>query len=192
MTIPGKIWMRDTYIAAQIKEMAEVINADYFDADPLLLVLTNGGMVFAADLIRHLQFPLEMEALPVSSYVDNVSGPRVLMKAPLPKMKGRYVLIIDDVIDVGNTIDRISRACTNVGEAASVSFAVFAAKPCLRLHISHITHRATFMPQGMTGYYGAQFPDRFLFGYGMDYSGKFRNLPHVYVPNDQLDPKRPA
>lgn len=152
-----------------IAELAARVSARLGDSNPLILAVMNGGIVFAGRLLPKLSFPLELNAITATRYGGAISGGAIRwLLEPSASLRGRSVLIVDDVLDEGVTLAEIIRYCHEKG-AASVHTAVLVEKdlgrpkPC----------RADFI--------ALHVGDRYLFGYGMDYKGYLRNAPGIYA-----------
>ncbi len=154
-----------------VARMAQEITADLHESNPLLLTVMNGGLMFAGRLIQHLHFPLQMDYLHASRYGDALSGGELRWKAqPTTPLQGREVLILDDILDEGGTLLALIDFCKVQG-AAAVRTAVLVEK----------IHTRKANPQFKADYLGLTVPDRFVFGYGMDYRGYWRNAPGIYA-----------
>jgi hypoxanthine phosphoribosyltransferase len=161
------------YTEAQVESamarMAEIITDCLADKNPLVISVLNGGILPTARLVLRLRFPLEIDSIKAGRYQGETSGTemRWLLKPGIP-LKGRTVLIVDDVLDEGITLAEICRFCLAEG-ASAVYTAVLVDKklgknkPC----------RADFV--------GLEAENRYLFGYGMDYKGYLRNWPGIYA-----------
>lgn len=162
-------------LEAAIHRMAEEIRRDYArDArPPLFLTVMNGGMLFGALLALELGFDVEFDYLHATRYRGDTTGRGVewLRKPAVPLLK-RRVLLIDDILDEGHTLNAVIQACEAEG-AADVRVAVLARK----VHDRCVP--------GLTGeYVGVEVPDRYVFGFGMDYYEQGRNLPGIYALRD--------
>lgn len=154
-------------IAAQAAAISEQLG----DKNPLVLVVMRGGMIYGAQLLMRLHFPLEMDYIHVSRYGRGLSGSELKWKVtPAESLDGRHVLILDDILDEGLTLEAITQACESQG-AASVTTAVLVDK----------THDRRSSPGFKAHYTGLTAPDRFLFGYGMDYKGYLRNADGIFA-----------
>lgn len=156
-------------VEAALDKMAEHINYLLADRNPLVLCVMNGGIVVAGKLITRLTIPLNIDAINASRYQNQTSGGAIewVLKPRLP-LKGRTVLLIDDVLDEGITLAAIHEYCLEQG-ATSVYSAVLVDK--LLGHKKPIT--ADFV--------GLEVANRYLFGYGMDYKGYLRNAAGIYA-----------
>ena len=161
----------DGAVRAAVEQVARSIAADFVDRDPLVLCVMVGGLRFTSDLIAHLDFPLDVDYLQVSRYRDELRGGDLdWRRYPRASLRGRSVLIVDDVLDEGITLREVVRHCVDVG-AADVSTAVLVDKD---------------LPQrAITADYRALVaPNRYLFGEGMDYKGYGRNLRGIWALAD--------
>ncbi len=156
-------------VEAAIDKMAQDINTLLADRNPLLLCVMNGGIVIAGKLLTRLKIPLTIDAINASRYQNQTAGGNIewVLKPGTP-LKDRTVLIIDDILDEGITLEAICQYCLEQG-AVSVYSAVLVDK--ILDHKKPIT--ADFI--------GLETEDRYLFGYGMDYKGYLRNASGIYA-----------
>lgn len=156
-------------IAAAVSRLAAEINRDYRHKNPLLIAVLKGSFVFMADLVRHLDFPLEVEFVRLSSYGRGTeSSGRVRMAPGAPsQIKGRHVLVIEDIIDTGLTaaflLDYLRRK-----KPASLKLCSLTDKQERRRVMVNIDYK------------GLTVPDKFIVGYGIDCDEMFRHLPDIY------------
>jgi hypoxanthine phosphoribosyltransferase len=156
-----------------ITEMAEKISGTLSQSNPLVLCVMIGGIVATAKLIEKLTFPFELDYIHASRYRGETSGGDIhWIATPKISLSGRTVLIIDDILDEGHTLQEIIKYCMENG-AKQVLSAVLVEKN--RLRKTDITADFT----------GLQVPDRYVFGYGMDYKNYLRNLPGIYAVSEQ-------
>ena len=161
-------------IEAAVSRLASAITRDYHDKNPLLLGILKGSFVFMADLVRLLDFPLEVEFVRLSSYGDGreTSGKIKLAQRLQSKIKGRHVLVIEDIIDTGLTssflLDYLGKK-----KPASLKLCVLTDKPSRRQIPVNINYR------------GLTVPNKFIVGYGLDWDERFRNLPDIYVVENE-------
>jgi len=158
-----------TEVSQTIERMAADINAALFDKYPLVLSVMGGAVVFTGQLLPLLKFPLDFDYLHVSRYNNETQGGQVNWKvAPQENVQGRVVLVLDDILDEGITLAAIRERIMGRGALAFYS-AVFADKNIGRAKpIS-----ADFV--------GVTLPNRYVFGFGMDVNGAWRNLPAIYA-----------
>lgn len=158
-------------VEAAIRRMAQEITAQLKDSDPILLCVMNGGLIFSGQLLTRLAFPLEVDYVHATRYGHETNGGGLnwLIKPKL-ELKGRTVLLLDDILDEGITLAAIADYCQQQG-AAMVLMAVLVEK----LHLRKVT------PGMRADFTGIEVGDRFLFGYGLDYKGYWRNAAGIYA-----------
>ncbi len=159
-------------VDAALDRMAAEITAQLADSNPLVYTVMNGGLIIAGRLLARLNFPLETAYLHASRYGHQLSGNSLLdwRVRPTQELKGRTVLVIDDILDEGHTLTAICQYLREQG-AASVQTAV----------LVHKDHARKAVPGMRADFSGLDIPDRFLFGCGMDYKGYWRNAPGIYA-----------
>lgn len=158
-------------VLIEINRLADEITCELADADPLVLVVMNGGMMFAGQLLPLLQFPLQIDYLHASRYGHETQGAQLKWRVePSIEMQGRQVLIIDDILDEGKTLQQIIAYCFKQG-ASKVKTAVLTEK----------LHKRKADENLKADFCGLQVLDRFVFGFGMDYQGYWRNAPGIYA-----------
>jgi hypoxanthine phosphoribosyltransferase len=156
-------------VEAAIRRVAGEIEAQFRDQYPLLLCVMNGAVFFCGRLMSLLRFPLHLDYVHASRYGDRISGERLHWRAePQPMVKGRRVIVLDDILDVGETLAGIKAKVLEQG-AASCHVAVLADKQTGR--------EKPVSPD----FVGLEIPDRFVFGCGLDAYGSWRNLPAIYA-----------
>ncbi len=155
-------------IATAVRRLASEISKDYHNLNPLLLGILKGSFVFMADLIRHLDFPLEVDFIGLSSYGSGTqsSGKIKVVKEMETPVRERNVLIVEDIVDTGLTTAFLLQHLQKQ-KAASVKLCALTEKPSRREVPVNID------------YLGFIVPDRFLIGYGLDANQKYRNLPDI-------------
>ncbi|MBK7765638.1 MAG: hypoxanthine-guanine phosphoribosyltransferase [Sulfuritalea sp.] len=155
--------------ALAVRRVAGEITARLAAANPLVLAVMGGAVVFAGQLLPQLIFPLDFDYLHVSRYGDVTSGGQLTwIVEPRSAVAGRVVLVVDDILDEGVTLAEVVRRLLAQG-ASEVLSAVFADKDIGRAK----PIAADFV--------GLRLPNRYVFGYGMDVRGAWRNLPAVYA-----------
>jgi len=156
-------------VQAALHGIARQINAALADAHPLVLSVMGGAVVFTGQLLPLLDFPLDFDYVHVSRYGDARHGGKINWKVePCDNVRGRVVLVLDDILDEGHTMAALRQRVMELGASRFYS-AVFADKQHGRVKPIH----ADFV--------GMELPDRFVFGYGMDIEGAWRNLPAIYA-----------
>lgn len=155
--------------ALAVRRVAAEITARLAARNPLVLTVMNGALMFAGHLLPQLDFPLELDYLHVSRYGDALQGKQLTWLAePRSAVAGRTVLVLDDILDEGITLAGIRQHLLQQG-VAEVLTAVFADKELGR-------------PKPVVAdFVGITVPNRYVFGYGMDIQGAWRNLPAVYA-----------
>ncbi len=158
-------------VAAALTRMAAEITACLHDKNPILLCVMNGGLITTGQLVTQLDFPLQVEYIHVTRYGDRTEGERLQWVAkPAMDLRGRTVLLVDDILDEGITLKEIADYCRQQG-AAQVLMAVLVEK----------LHHRKVIPGMRADFWGIEVGDRFLFGYGLDYKGYWRNAPGIYA-----------
>lgn len=156
-------------VQAALRDVAQRINSALADKHPLVLSMMGGAVVFSGQLLPLLDFPLEFDYVHVSRYGASRQGGAMHWKvAPGENVRGRVVLLLDDILDEGHTLAALRERVLELGARECYS-AVFAVKR----HGSKKAAQADFA--------GLEVPDRFVFGYGMDIEGAWRNLPAIYA-----------
>ena len=156
-------------VGRAIERVAAEVTARLADANPLVLSVMGGAVVFTGRLLPLLPFPLELDYLHVTRYDGKTRGSEVRWKAgPRTDIRGRTLLVVDDILDEGNTLAAVRDRLLAEGAAAFFS-AVFADKDIGRPK----PIRADFV--------GVRVPDRYVFGFGMDINEYWRNLPAIYA-----------
>ncbi|TDR15589.1 hypoxanthine-guanine phosphoribosyltransferase [Marinomonas communis] len=152
-----------------LDKMAKQITNDLADKLPLVICVMNGGLLPTGALMQRLQFPLELDYVHASRYGMETTGSTLnWTRYPQADFKGRDVLIVDDIFDQGHTLEAIIKWFEENGAQN-----VYSATVVNKLHNRKVDMRPD--------YNGLDVEDRFLFGYGMDYQGYFRNLQGIYA-----------
>jgi len=159
-------------VQGAVAEVAAAIRERLADKYPLVLCVMTGGVVFCGQLLTKLDFPLDFDYLHATRYGPETQGGKISWRsAPWTSVKGRSVLVVDDILDEGVTLAAVKESLRRMG-AEEVLTAVFADK----LNGKDKPIAADFV--------GLTVPDRFVFGFGMDAGGVWRNLPAVYAMKD--------
>lgn len=171
-----KLFIPNEKIEKAIDEVAGRLNRDYADAtdeNPVILLCTlNGAIIFAAELLKRVNFPLELKACKLSSYSGTQSTGVIKTEVPLPAhLKGRRVLIVEDIVDTGNTI----AAMKQLLEASQVKDA----RICTLLVKPEVYKKDVKLD-----YVAMEIPNRFIVGFGLDYDELGRNIKDIYVLDD--------
>jgi len=173
-----RILITDKQLARRVKSLAQQIEKDFAGREMVVVSLLNGTVVFLADLIRQLNLPLRLDFIGVSSYgADTKSGELVFTKELRLDVRGRDVLLVDDILDTGKTLIRVLPKLKAL-KPRRIKICVLLDKPARRVE----KIKADFA--------GFSIPDFFVVGYGLDYAERYRNLPfvgvlhpHVYQPS---------
>jgi hypoxanthine phosphoribosyltransferase len=171
----GEVLITDEQIREKTAELGRQLSEDYRDKNPLLICVLKGGLMFLADLMREMRIPVEIDFMAVSSYGDATESSgvvRILMDLDR-NIRGRHVLIVEDIIDTGRTLSYIIENLRTRGPA-SVKVCTLLNKPARRVLDIPID------------YVGFEIPDRFVIGYGLDYGEIYRNLPFVGVLKPEM------
>ena len=165
-----EILLDEGAIQQRVRELAIELTADYADRDPVLVSVLKGSLVFLADLMRGMEMPVSIDLMEVSSYGSGTetSGQVRIIKDLSKPIEGRHVIVVEDIIDTGLTLNYLLRYLADKGPA-SVRVVCLLDKPARRLAEIPIDYR------------GFSIPDRFVIGYGLDYDERYRNLPYIGV-----------
>jgi hypoxanthine phosphoribosyltransferase len=154
-----------------LEAVSEQMNMDLQDANPLVLIVMTGGLVFAGQLLPLLYFPLEVDFCQVSRYRTGTRGAELKwLIEPKTSLKNRLLILVDDIYDEGTTLLELIRDCKESGASNVIS--------CVLVNKLHDRKQD---PDYQPDYVALEMPDRFLVGYGMDYEGFGRNLPGIYA-----------
>jgi hypoxanthine phosphoribosyltransferase len=168
-----KILISRDEIAKAVDRLAREIKRDYQDKQPLLIGILKGSFVFMADLIRQLDLPLELDFIRLASYgaARESSGKVRVIQGVKTPIKGRDVLVVEDIVDTGITISFLLDYLKKK-RPASLKLCALTDKPSRRKIPVPIDYR------------GFTVPNKFIVGYGLDCDERFRNLPHIYTLED--------
>lgn len=158
-------------VTAAIAEMAQMMTSRLSGSRPVFLCIMNGGLIFAGQLLTKLIFPLEVEYVHATRYGSDTEGGLLnWIVRPSRDLEGRTVVLLDDILDEGVTLCSIAEYCRDAG-ATEVLTAVLVDK----------RHDRKCKPGYRADFSGMEIEDRFLFGYGLDYKGFWRNAPGIYA-----------
>lgn len=172
----GKVLISADEIAVKLADMGAAITKDYVDKDLLMIGVLKGAFMVMADLARHVELPVEFDFMAVSSYgsATKSSGVVRILKDLDQEIADRHVLIVEDIIDSGLTLQYLMRNL-RVRQPASLELAALLIKDGVE------------RPEIDVRYEGFHIPPEFVIGYGLDYIGKFRNLPYIGVMEEGDD-----
>ena len=164
-----RILITDKQIARRVKSLAREIERDFRGREMVVVSLLSGTVMFLADLVRHLELPLHLDFIGVSSYGNGTeSGELVFTKELRIDVRGRDVLLVDDILDTGKTLSRVIPKIRAL-KPRRIKTCVLLNKPSRRTEPVE------------ADYVGFNIPDQFVVGYGLDYAERYRNLPFVGV-----------
>jgi hypoxanthine phosphoribosyltransferase len=165
-----EILLSDAQIQARVVELGAELSRDYDGRDPVLVSVLKGSIIFLADLVRAMEISLSVDLMEVSSYGASTesSGQVRILKDLSRPIEGREVVVVEDIIDTGLTLNYLLRYLREKGPA-SLRICCLLDKPARRLAPIEIAYR------------GFTIPDRFVIGYGLDYDEHYRNLPYIGV-----------
>ena len=167
----ARILLTEEQIKTRIKELGEELSREYADKDPVIVGVLKGVVIFYADMIREIKVPCQMDFMWISSYAGtNSTGNMIVRKDVSADIKGRHVLILEDIFDTGNSLDYTYKHLMSK-EPASLKICTLLDKPERRK--PGITLKAD--------YTGFTIPNEFVVGYGLDFNEHYRNLPYVGV-----------
>ena len=167
----AKILLTEEQVQAKVKELAQQLSKDYAGKDPVFVGVLKGVVIFFADLVRNVDIPCEIDFMSISSYSGTNSTGRTEIRKDLSvDIKGRHVVILEDIFDTGTSLTFTVNHLLNK-EPASLAVCTFLDKPERR------KPGVTLVPE----YVGYTVPNEFVVGYGLDYNEHFRNLPYIGI-----------
>jgi len=166
-------------IELAIKQLAQKITIDLSACNPVVICVMNGGLIFSGYLLSQLSFPLELDYLHATRYGAEQVGSEICWLAePQLSLHNRSVLILDDILDKGITLQAVVAFCRKAGAH--------------EVHTAVLVKKIFDKPQALTleaDYIGLRVPDRYVFGMGMDYRGYWRNARGIYALKEQRGQK---
>jgi hypoxanthine phosphoribosyltransferase len=171
----ASILLSEEQINTRLKELGAEINAAYAGREIAVIAIINGAVIFVADMIRQLNIPLRLDCIRVSSYRDSASpeqAPEIIDRIRL-NIEGSHVLLMDDILDTGNTLAEVSKVLQSMKPASL--------KTCVLLDKK--AHRAVEFEADFVGF---EIPDEFVVGYGLDFAERYRQLPCIGVLKAEL------
>ena len=170
-----RVLLTEEQIQTRVKELGEQITKDYKDKKPLFICMLKGAIVFFSDIIRNVKVPVEMDFARLSSYRNGtVSGEMQMINDITADVKGKDVIIIEDIVDSGKTLAYFCELLKKK-EPASIKICAFSDKKERR----EVDIKADYV--------GFDIPNVFVIGYGLDYAEKYRELPFLA---EVLDPSK--
>ncbi len=154
----------------RVVEMGRQITKEYSGKQPIIIGVLNGAFLFMADLIRHIELDLEVDFIKISSYGDEKlsSGKVMMLKDINAEIKGRHILVVEDIVDTGLSIQFLREKFSQLAPASLRFATLLYKKQNVRVEVQ-------------LDYVGFEIPDEFVIGYGLDYKQILRNLPAVFV-----------
>ena len=171
-----KVLVDEEALQARVRELGQIISAEYEASDLVLICVLKGGVAFLTDLMRHITVPHEIDFLAISSYGagqrESTGAVRLIMDLKAD-IAGRDVLIVEDIVDSGRTMDYLLRTL-GARQPSSLRICTLLSKPSRReIDVS-------------LDYIGFEIPNEFVLGYGLDLDEKYRNLPYVAVLKEEF------
>jgi len=164
----GEILVQPDALAQRVRDLGAEISRDYKGRDPLLVGVLKGAVFFLADLMRHIDIPCEVDFMAVASYgsATDSSGVVRIIKDLDRAIEGRHVLIVEDIVDSGLTLNYLLKNLRGRRPASLEVCALLKKTGIQRVHLD-------------VRYVGFEIPPDFVVGYGLDFAEKFRNLPYI-------------
>ena len=165
-----RLFIAEDTIQKRVGELAKQIERDYSGRTPIFIGVLNGAFIFFSDLIRQINLDCEIDFLKLSSYGDAKisSGNVKLLKALNCQVTGREIVIVEDIIDSGLSIDYIKRLIMKENPLSFSVVTLLYKSDCVKIDFK-------------VDYIGFEIPNHFVIGYGLDYSQKARNLKSIYI-----------
>lgn len=166
----GKVLVSEEEIRAKVSELGARVSSDYEGESILFVGILRGAFVVLSDLMRCVELSCEVDFMDVSSYGSGTTSSGVvrILKDLEEDITGRHVIVVEDIIDTGLTLSYLKKSLLN-RKPASLEFFTLLSKPSRRRVELDVR------------YIGFEVPDEFVVGYGIDYAGKYRNLPDIYA-----------
>lgn len=170
-----KILYTEEQLKKRVEELGAEISRDYEGKFPVFVGILKGSCIFMADLVREVTIPCTMDFMAVSSYVNGTetTGQVTIIKDLSQSIEGRHVVIVEDILDTGTTLNYLVGYLKNRAPAS--------VKICTLL--SKTERRECKVEAAYTGF---EFPDGFVVGYGLDYAEKYRNLPYIGILSERI------
>lgn len=166
-----KVLLTESQIQARIAELAQELSAEYADKDPVFVGVLKGVVMFFGDMVKRITIPCQIDFMWISSYEGtNSTGNMVVKRDVSVDLKGRHVVILEDIFDTGHSLDYTYKHLL-AKEPASLSICTLLDKPDGR-------NPAVKLQADYTGF---KIPNAFVVGYGLDYNEHYRNLPYVGI-----------
>ena len=166
-----EVLLTEQQLQERIRQLGEVLTAEYADKNPVIVGVMKGVVVFYADMVRHINVPCQMDFMWISSYQGTTSTGKMIVKRDLSAdIEGRHVLILEDIFDTGHSLNFTYHHLL-AKNPASIKICTLLDKPSRRDPSVKL----------QADYVGFEIPNAFVVGYGLDYNEYYRNLPYVGV-----------
>ncbi len=166
-----QILLSEEQLQSRVRELGKILSQEYAGKNPVFVGVLKGVVVFYADMIRRIEVPCEMDFMCISSYSGTDSTGKMVLKKDISiDVRGRHVVILEDIFDTGNSLNYTYEHLLQK-QPASLKICTLLDKPARR------DPRITLQPD----YVGFTIEDQFVVGYGLDYNERYRNLPYVGV-----------
>lgn len=170
-----EILIPEEALRGRVRELGQAISTDYEGKEPLLVGILTGAVLFISDLLRQITIPCHLDFMATSSYAEGTTSSGVvrILKDLDQSIEGRHVIVVDDIIDTGLTMDYLLETLKTRYPASL--------RVCALL--DKLPRRLRYVP---IDYRGFEIPDKFVVGYGLDFSGRYRNLPFICVLKPEI------
>jgi hypoxanthine phosphoribosyltransferase len=170
----ARVLYHESTILSRLDELAHQITTDYAEKELTVVSILNGSFIFMADLLRRVPLPLQIDSWSVSSYRGTQSCGQIHFRQQhIADVRGRHVLILDDILDSGLTLRVIKERLAKEAGAASIRCCVLLRKNVARDEAIE------------ADYVGFDIPNEFVVGYGLDYNEQYRNLPYIGILKEE-------
>ena len=165
-----EVLLSEEQIQQKVRELAAILSAEYADKDPVFVGVLKGVVMFFGDIVKRIDIPCQIDFMWISSYQGTSSGTMTVKRDVSCDLKGRHVVILEDIFDTGNSLEFTYKHLLSK-EPASLKICTLLDKPERR------NPAVTVKPD----YTGFVIPNEFVVGYGLDFNEHFRNLPYVGI-----------
>lgn len=169
------VLLSEEQIQTRVRELAADLSRDYADKNPIFVGVMKGVVMFFADMVKRIDVPCQIDFMWISSYVGTTSGQMQVKRDLSSDIKGRHVVILEDIFDTGNSLDFTYKHLL-AKEPASLKICTLLDKPARR------NPAVTLQPD----YTGFIIPNKFVVGYGLDFDEYYRNLPYIGVLKPEI------
>ena len=170
------ILLTEEQIRAKVLELSQTLREEYADKDPIFVGVLKGVVIFFADMVREADYPCQIDFMWISSYGSGTTSGKMEVKKDISAdIKGRHVVILEDIFDTGNSLDFTYKHLLSK-EPASLRICTLLDKPERR------NPAVTLKPD----YVGFTIPNAFVVGYGLDYNEHYRNLPYIGILKPEI------